>query len=204
MGLAIPALLGAKLARQSALLHWWLGLVMILLASLTVLSAGAHRSLATVLISNFSGILGYNLILNAVLGMNSQKLSPTGLWLPALAVAIAQILQPHDMGSRVMLYCFIVSGQLFACAMLSLLPNREISLHSRAILAIGFVFGSLIYGAQAWDVASHALALKPDVLPEQNPLYVLQTFFFLLLTSVLFILLERVIVKGVSMTGIKG
>lgn len=189
--LSIPALLGFHLLRQTALLHWWLGLLATLVTAVSAFmfqQVAGH--LAKIAFENFVGVLGFALMLDAVLRMNAQKLTPLGLWLPPLAVALAQVLQPQDTGSRVMLFCFVVCGQLFACTMLSLLPNREISLRSRVVLAAGFLFGCLTYAVQAWTVASRAISFEQDTPLAPTTAIVVQTFGFLLLTSVLFVLLE--------------
>jgi diguanylate cyclase (GGDEF)-like protein len=189
--LAIPALLGFRLLRQTALQHWWLGLLAMLSAAVSAFMCQKETShIIKISFENFAGVLSFALMLDAVLRMNNQKLTPLGLWLPPLAVALAQVLQPQDSGSRVMLFCFVVCGQLFACTVLSLLPNREISLRSRAVLAAGFLFGGQTYAVQAWTVARRALSFEQDIpLVIPTPL-VLQSFCFLLLTSVLFVLLE--------------
>lgn len=189
--IAIPVLLGIRLIRQTALQHWWLGLTAIVVATSSTALCGAQDcDLPKILLENLGSVLGYALLLDAVLRMSDQKLTPVGLWLPPLAVALAQALQPGDAGSRQMLFSFVVCGQLFACSMLSLMPNSEISLRSRAVLALGFLFGCLSYGSQAWRVARLALSFQPDFHPATSPLFIVQTFSFLLLTSVLFVLLE--------------
>lgn len=178
-------------AEARPLERWMQGVALIVVALVVAATAGTTPSLFVVVIEHALMVTGLGLLIDALMRMAGQRAHPLAIWMPPVAVALAQVLQPNDPDSRTQLVMLVLAGQFLAAAGLAQLPASDVSRRSRLLMGSALVVAAAGGFGRAVSLALDALAFR-DAEAVQGPTvaFMLCILVGLLGASMVFVLLQ--------------